>query len=436
MSQRSRESSRMFLLLCVIGVCAIGADFGQNTNNSHKEPQIIRCAPNAASVGAVLDLEGYHLGALSLEKVQAHFIQGQSEYIATLCGSEHENVNDKQGALQHIEATIPMGLVLGECQVTVEVEGRHSAPVTIGITRWKPPEITAISPPWAQPGEHVSFDGSGFHITDDFVLIDAQGRKHQFEPGHAAKNSGQTIPIDLPEGEATVYIVNRDNPSDLPSRKFKLQVSHGPIPLDIWQSDLMPVAPVQWLNLVVTTLKPLEGAERAEVAFQQSGQTVISPVVDHASPRVQVPRSLRSGEVSLLTRTWRDGKASSWSEPVLYRLTKQPVAPNVEVIEIKSPSKSTYVYLADGPDRPERFEVKPGEAMILQGTFPVASVDRLQLILERFGRTLTLKPIAPASPGMMKVILPEGLQSGDWQISVLSPDDGVPARLPIVMHIE
>src|SRR5262249_44352472 len=147
--------------------------------------------------------------------------------------------------------------------------------ISIEITRWKPPEITAISPPWAQPGEDVSFEGSGFHITDDFVLIDARGHKHQFEPGHAAKDSGQTIPTDLPEGEATLYIVNRDNPSALPSRKFKLQVSRGPTPLDIWQSDLTPVAPGQWLNLVVTTLKPLKGAERAEVAFQQSGQMVI-----------------------------------------------------------------------------------------------------------------------------------------------------------------
>src|SRR5262245_12260881 len=134
----------MFLLICVIGVCAIGAALEQNTSNSNKAPQLIRCTPNAASVGTVLDLEGYHLGALSLDKVRVHFIQGQSDYIATLCGSELENVNDKQGALQHLEPTVPRGLTLGLCQVTVEVEGRHSVPITIEITQWKPPEITAI----------------------------------------------------------------------------------------------------------------------------------------------------------------------------------------------------------------------------------------------------------------------------------------------------
>jgi hypothetical protein len=432
MSQKGKERIVVFFLL----LCAIGFVRGQDNKDSSEAPQITRCTPGSASVGTVLDIEGYRLGALSLEKVRAHFIQGKSDYIATLCGSEGENVNDEQGQLQHLEANVPEGLILGLCQVIVEVDGRRSVPITIEITPWKPPEITAISPPWAQPGEHVSFDGSGFHITDDIVLIDARGRKHQFEPGGAATYSGQKIPDDLPEGEATLYIVNRDNPGDPPSRSFKLQVSHGPVPLDIWPAELMPVAPGQWLDLIVTTLKPLERAERAEVAFQQSGQLIISPVVNHASPRVQVPRRLRSGEVTLLTRTWQGSKASSWSEPVLYQLTRQPVTSSVEVIEIESPDKSTYVYLGDGPDRPQKFKIRPGGAMKLQGTFPVASVDRLQVILERFGRTLTLKPIALESPGIMKIVLPDDLPPGDWQISVLSLDDDVTARLPIAMHIE
>jgi hypothetical protein len=119
-----------------------------------------------------------------------------------------------------------------------------------------------------------------------------------------------------------------------------------------------------------------------------------------------------------------------------YELTKQPVAPSVQVIKIGSLDKPTHVYLIEGPDRPQRFEINPGEAMILQGTFPMASVDQLQVILEHFGSALTLKPIALASPGMMKIVLPDDLQSGDWHISVLSPDDGVSTKLPIAMHIE
>jgi hypothetical protein len=389
-----------------------------------------------ASVDTVLDLEGYRLGILNLGKARVHFVQDGADYLATPSRGGGDNVNDKQGEIEHLDVNVPGGLISGLCQITVEVEGLQSDPITIEIIQWKPPEITAISPLWAQPGDIIFYEGSGFHITDDLVLIDAQGLKHQFEPGHGARYSAQTLPSDLPEGEVTLYIVNRENPSDPPSRSFTLQVSRGPIPLEIWLSELMSVAPGQWLGLAVTTLTPLEGAERAEVAFQQPGQMVISPVVNHASPRVQVPRSLRSGEVSLLTRTWRDGKASSWSVPVLYQLAKQPVAPNVRAIEIKSSGKSTYIYLVDGPDRPQRFEINPGDVMILQGTFPVASVDQLQVVLDHFGSALTLKPIALADPGRMKVVLPEGLQSGDWGISVLSPDDGVSGKLPIAVHIE
>jgi hypothetical protein len=254
MSQRSRDRAvGMFLLLCVIGVCTIGAAPEQSNSTSRKAPQVVRCAPSMASVDTVLDLEGYRLGILSPDKARVHFVQGGVDYLATIAGGEGDNVNDKQGEIEHLDVNVPRGLISGLCQITVEVEGLQSAPITIEIIQWKPPEITAVSPLLAQPGDIVSFEGSGFHITDDFVLIDAQGRRHQFEPSHAARYSDQTLPTDLPEGEATLYIVNRENPSDPPSRSFKLQVSRGPIPLDIWPSELMSVAPGQWLDLVVTT---------------------------------------------------------------------------------------------------------------------------------------------------------------------------------------
>src|SRR5262249_41301139 len=169
MSQRIRESAVwMFLLLCVIGVCTIGAAPEQSTSTSHKAPQVVRCTPSSASVGAVLDLEGYRMGIPSSDKAQAHFVQGGADYLATLSGGEGDNVNDKQGEIEHLDVDVPNGLISGLCQITVEVEGLQSAPITIEIIQWKPPEITAISPPWAQPGDAVSFEGSGFHITDDF----------------------------------------------------------------------------------------------------------------------------------------------------------------------------------------------------------------------------------------------------------------------------
>jgi len=202
---------------------------GQDVGDSRKAPEVTRCVPDTASVGTVLDLQGYRLGAVGnySDRVKVHFVQGKVSRVATLGGSQGFT-NDAQYGLQHLDVNVPEGLALGPCQVTVEVDGQQSAPIEIEITTWRPPEITSISPPWARPGEHISLEGSGFHVSDDIVLTDAQGRRHQFEPGHAARDSGKTLPADLAEGEATLWIVNRHNPDDQPSRSITLQISCGP----------------------------------------------------------------------------------------------------------------------------------------------------------------------------------------------------------------
>jgi hypothetical protein len=171
MSQKSKKRTvGVFLLLCVIGVCAIGVVRGQRTNDSRKSPQVVRCTPSAASVDTVLDLEGYRLGVLNFDKARVHFVQGGADYLVTLIEGDGENVNDEQGEIEHLGVDVPKGLISGLCQIIVEVDGLQSAPITIEIIQWKSPEITALFPLWVQPGDYVSLEGSGFHITDDFVL--------------------------------------------------------------------------------------------------------------------------------------------------------------------------------------------------------------------------------------------------------------------------
>jgi hypothetical protein len=337
---------------------------GQDVGDSRKAPEVTHCVPDTASAGTVLDLQGYRLGAVGnyAGGAKVHFVQGKASRVATPSGSQGFT-NDAQNGFQHLDVNVPEGLALGPCQVTVEVEGQQSAPLEIEITAWRPPEITSILPPWAQPGERISLEGSGFHVSDDIVLTVAQGRRRQFEPGHAAGHSGQILPADLAEGEATLWIINRHNPDDQPSRSITLQVSRRPTPLEVWPEMLTPVAPGQWLNLVVTSLKPLEGAERAEVAFQQNRQ-IISPIVDYEYPRVEVPRNLSPGKVGLLTRAWRNGKSSPWSPAVSYQLLAQPAAPQIEVIEIGLPDNASFIYLSEGPDRPQNFTIEPGKTMV------------------------------------------------------------------------
>jgi hypothetical protein len=266
-------------------------------------------------------------------------------------------------------------------------------------------------------------------------LIDAEGRRHQFEPGHSARHSGPKLPADLAEGEATLWIINRHKPDDQPSNSITLQISRGPTPLEIWPEMLMPVAPGQWLNLVVTTFKPLEGAERAEVAFQQN-QQIISPIVDYECPRVEVPRNLSPGQVSLQTRTWRNGKSSHWSPAVYYQLLAQPAAPLIEVIEIGSPENASFIFLYEGPDRPQNFTIEPGKTMVWRGKFPVASVERLRVIIEGYGGAWTITPVAASNSGQMKIELPQDIPKGDWQLIVRDLDYGTSNKLPITMRIE
>jgi hypothetical protein len=92
------------------------------------------------------------------------------------------------------------------------------------------------------------------------------------------------------------------------------------------------------------------------------------------------------------------------------------------------------VYL--GPDTAKELTVYPGERLILQGTFPVASVDDLEVILQSDGRApKVLQPIEVASPRGAKITLPDDLEGGDWSIDVLNMTDRVSVRLPIKLRV-
>ena len=98
----------------------------------------------------------------------------------------------------------------------------------------------------------------------------------------------------------------------------------------------MPVAPGQWLDLVVTSEMPSKDAERVEVAFRQKNQLLILPLEDPKKLRVQVPAALFPGSVEIQTRTWVAGEASPWSAPVDFRLLDKPAASKVNSLKIRA----------------------------------------------------------------------------------------------------
>lgn len=422
-----------FLLL------SFGEALGQGIGAGRKAPEIKSFTPAAPSAGTVLDIQGFRLGAYDHGpgEIKVHFVQGGVHQITSPTGSAYE-VNNLQTAFEHIDVSMPEGLTQGSCQVIVEVNGLSSDPATIEINEWKPPEITSFHPPFAQPGEYITFEGTGFHASDVIVLIDAQGNKHCLERSHGpmARVFGSKLPPDIPDGEATLWIAKGQSPADQPTIAFKLLVSRGPVPVDIRADFLMQVAPGQWIDLEVTSFKPLEGADRAEVAFKQGQRVIIVPIVDHENPRVRAPAELLPGAVYLQSRTWLDEKVSFWSEPALYHLLSKPAPPSLYSIQIGQPERPTYIYLDDGPDRPKTFTVKPGDSVILNGMFAVASVEKLQVIIEGNGSRWPVAPIALSNPMSMKFEAPQLIQKGDWQLTVRNSEDDTYTRLPIAMRVE
>jgi hypothetical protein len=418
---------------------SFGSGRGQEISAGRKVPEIKGFTPAAISAGTVLDIEGFRLGVSdhNLSKIKIHFVQGGAHHI-TSPSAGSSATNNLQTAIEHIDVAVPEDLAQGSCQVIVEFNELSSNPATIEIGEWNPPEITSFHPPFAQPGESIHFEGMGFHASDVIVLIDAQGNKHHLERSHdpMARVFGFALPPDLPDGEATLWIAKRQSPEDQSTNAFKLLVSRGPIPIDILADQLMQVAPGQWIDLELASFKPLEGADRAEVAFKQGQQVIISPIVDHENPRVRVPPEILPGPVYLQSRTWRGEKVSSWSEPALYHLLSKPAAPNLDSIQTGPPENPTYIHLADGPDRPKTFTVKPGDSVILNGMFAVASVEKLQLIIEGYGGRWPIEPVALSNPLSMKFEAPQWIQKGDWQLTVRSLETNTDTRLPVAMRVE
>jgi hypothetical protein len=72
-----------------------------------------------------------------------------------------------------------------------------------------------------------------------------------------------------------------------------------------------------------------------------------------------------------------------------------------------------------GPDTPKDLVVYPGEGLILGGSFPVASAEKLQVTLECAGHlSIGLNPITLPNPRLVRINLPEDLEAGDWEVTV------------------
>jgi hypothetical protein len=499
------------VFLFVFSVLALS----QDNPRPRDPPIIIRITPTAAAPQTGIKLEGYRLGANLEKDVMVLFVQGAAEYGVPSSGGGYEAANVKQG-LQELGVHVPKDLQPGPCQVIVEVEGNRTAPLTIQVNvSATAPLLTNLRPHFPRAGEIVWIEGTGFSESDEFELTDALGEAHHFghELGTSDVNtSALSLPKDLPPGEATLRVLERRSGTNQSSNSLSFEIVNGPTPLDIYSDWLMPVAPGQWLDLIVGSAGPLKSAERVEVLFEQKEQVVIVPTKSPHEDglRLRVPENLAPGNLKMRTRTIVSGEVSQWSDPVDYQLLDKPAAAKIYSLEIRplraeaafkqngrivaiaSVSDSDYprvrvpadklstgqvevmtrvwrggkpsnwlfknfgffwpakflpdgtmgevlfmdrVYL--GPDTPKTLAVYRGEKLTLQGTFPVASAEDLQVILRCEGRAaIVLHPTDAANPRGASITMPDDLEDGEYDVEVMNLGDRASTMLPIKLRLD
>jgi hypothetical protein len=420
------------LLLLLAGLYVTG-QAQEMAAAKHQLPELLRSTPAIATPGTELELEGYRLGWPDADGVEVAFVQGEASIVAHPTGGGWQ-ATDLDNGLQQMKVVVPYGIEPGNCQIQISVNGKKSAPITIEIPLMvSPPEISEVIPRWSEPGDIVWVSGSGFGESDEIELIDAGGNIHHFPAGSTSTGikTAFSLPANLPNGETVVKIVEKRSGGNQASNPISFWVNNGPVPLDVWGKWLSSVAPGQWLDLVVTSIKPLERADRAEAAFTQNGKQYIVPIVGRVYPRAHVPKFLLAGDAKITTRTWRNGQPSVWSEPIDYKILDHPASP--QVFSLESPTLSQPIYL--GPSAPALITLKAGDQITLRGKFPVASGKNLELMLTGEQGSIKLA-ITDFAPGAIKVQLPLQLLQGNWQLDLRCVDSSATEHLPIKFEID
>jgi hypothetical protein len=398
-----------------------------------KAPEVTSVTPSQATAGTELELGGYRLGWPSLKNVQVSFWQHGVQHITQPIGGGWQ-AKDLDNGLQQMKVVVPEGVEPGECSLVVEVNGFNSTPISFQIElSVSPPTIAEASSHWAMPGEVIWLTGTGFGISDEIEVTDSKGKIYNLEAGSTSSGvkTAFTLPTEIAEGEALIRVIEHRSGNGQASNPSSLLISNGPIPLELLPDWLLPVAAGQWLDLVTANLKPLESSEYAEVLLEQADQQIIVPIHDHIYPRIHIPTNLEPGEIKISTRTWRKNKPSPWSAPITYTLLAEPIAPTVMSIEVVGWDEPVYL----GPSTPESFDLQPGDSLILRGKFPVASPDKLRLILKSNGNSISLTP-SSLDPGSMMVKLPENLSKGEWNLILRSTENKASSRLPLCFMIK
>ena len=357
----------LFLFL----TCALltASPFAAQTKEAKGEAPVVNdCSPRSGAVNSVIELEGFRLEPDEPQSVKAFVIQNGIE-IPARTGGGSSVTNDRLNGPQTLEVILPEAVVPGPAQIVAERNGFRSAPVTITITEWTLPVIKQITPATGPPGMVVNVECENFHINDEIELTDGEGRLvKRYESGGSSGGTAFVVPKDFPEGVLRLRIGNRKFGKGQFTPPVELIVTNEALPLELVAESTEPVAPGQWIDLVIWSLAPIKHSERTEISFKQAGREIIVNMPRPQRPRVEVPAVLSPGEVQVQGRTWRNGRPSTWSTPVTLQLADKPVKPYVQALRLE---KESWVQLWPGPDRATSFTAAPGDLIVMNGSIPL-----------------------------------------------------------------
>ena len=438
---------RVFIISLVLIPCSIAAtavrvqgqakrtvEISKDIDPKNAGPVVEEWNPKTGSINSIIELKGYRLYPGS-ENKKVFLIQHGVELPARTSGGS-STTNDEHNGAQSLEVIVPEEVVPGLAQIVVEVNGQRSIPATVTITEWKVPIIKHVIPTRGAPGTFVNIEGEGLHINDEIEITDAEGNPVEYNSGGSSNGTGFGIPKDAVEGIITIRIGNKKFGNGQYTEPFTFVVTNDPLPPRLATSFMKSVAPGQWLDVQVYNDGRLRHSELTEVAFGQAGRQIIVATPKPFRPHVAVPSTLSAGEVQLQARTWRDGRPSEWSEPIIFKLADKPLAPSIYAMRL---SEGNWVHLWLGPDRATSFTVNPGNDVVLNGLWPVADASKLRVLLVRPGEVVTLTATEVDEKtdwfSDVQVRLPESLTPGEWRMIVSSETDGIQNEVPIVIRV-
>ena len=344
-------------------------------------------------------------------------------------------LTDAQGKAYHFEGgrtsdantaafTLPADLPVGEATIRV-IERRSGASLSsnsLSLRIVSGPTPLYLDSDWLMsvaPGQWLDLVAGSFEPLKSAERIDVMFQQKEqivIVPTKAPSENGLRVQVPGSLAPGTVKIQTRiisGNEVSLWSDPVDSQLLDKPTAAKIYSLEIRPV--------------------RAEAAFKEGDKIVeIVPVQESDYPKVRVPTDkLSPGLVNVETRVWRGGEPSAWLFKHVGFFWPTKFLSDGTMGEVPFMER---IYF--GPDTPKEVTVYPGEKLILQGTFPAASVNEMEVILQGDGHApVVLRPSEVANPRGAKISLPDDLEDGDWTVTVLNVEDRTSGMLPVKLRV-